>query len=193
MDAFRYYLALLVVMGVPGALAFWFSIHPFVTFWRKAGVRQTYIVHVGLLVVVAASVFRLRKTLLASEFGTQPILAAVAVGAYSLAFAVALRRRKGLSKQQLIGLPELAPARTDSRLVTEGIYSRVRHPRYLELLLSLLGHALLTNYLAVYVALGVCLTAFPVIIWMEEKELRRRFGKDYELYCARVPRLIPKL
>jgi protein-S-isoprenylcysteine O-methyltransferase Ste14 len=95
--------------------------------------------------------------------------------------------------KQLVGLPELAPQRPDNRLVTSGIYSRVRHPRYLELLLFLLGHALLTNYLAVYVTLVACLAGFPVLIWMEEKELRERFGKDHESYCARVPRWIPRL
>jgi protein-S-isoprenylcysteine O-methyltransferase Ste14 len=192
MDAFRYYLTLLVVMGVPGAFVFWFSIHPFVTFWRKAGVRWTYAVHIGLLLSVAAVAFRLRDVLLEHEFGTQPVLIAGAVAVYIVAFLVAFQRRKGLSNQQLVGLPELAPGRPDNRLVTEGIYSRVRHPRYLELLLLMVGHALLTNYLASYVALGVCLAGFPLVIWMEEKELRVRFGRDHELYCARVPRLIPK-
>lgn len=193
MDAFRYYLALLVVMGVPGALAFWFSIHPFVGFWRRVGVRPAYIFHFGLLLLVAGAVFRLRARLLESEFGTQPILIAVALGVYALAFAVAWQRRKDLSKQQLLGLPELAPDRADNRLVTEGVYSRVRHPRYIELTLFLVGHALWTNYAAVYAALVLWLAAVPAIIWMEERELRGRFGKEYELYCARVPRLIPKL
>jgi protein-S-isoprenylcysteine O-methyltransferase Ste14 len=196
MDAFRYYLALLVVMGVPGAIAFWFSIHPFVEFWRRAGLRQAYIFHISLLLLAAAAVFRWRSTLLQTDFGAQPVLIAAALVIYVLAFAVALQRRKGLSKQQLVGLPELAPGRSDNRLITAGIYSRVRHPRYLELSLFLLGHALVSNYLAVYVALGVwlaALPALPVIVGMEEKELRRRFGKQHESYCARVPRLIPKL
>ena len=192
MNEFRYYLALLVVMGVPGAFAFWFSIHPFVEFWRRVGVRWTYIFHSGLLLAVAAVMFHLRETLLKREFGTQTALIAAAIAVYVVAFSVAFERRKGLSKQQLVGLPEVAPERADNRLITQGIYSHVRHPRYLELLLVLLGHALLTNYLAVYVALGVCLAGFPIVIWMEERELRQRFGKDHELYCARVPRLIPK-
>jgi steroid 5-alpha reductase family enzyme len=192
MDDFRYILALLVVMGVPGAFAFWFSIHPFVRYWRKVGVRWTYLFHTALLVAVMAAVFQLREPLLGREFGTQPVLIAASAAVYAVAFSVAFERRKGLSKQQLIGLPEIAPERTDSRLITAGIYSRVRHPRYLELLLILLGHALLTNYLAVYGALGMCLAGFPLIIWMEEKELRQRFGKDHEAYCEQVPRLIPK-
>lgn len=192
MDALRYYLALLVVMGVPGAFVFWFSIHPFVRFWRKVGVRWTYVIQIGLILAVALAAFQMRQALLAVDFGAQPVLLAASAAVYVLAFVVALQRRKGLGVKQLIGLPELAPQRPDNRLVTDGIYSRVRHPRYLELLLFLLGHALLTNYLALYVTLGICLAGFPVLIRMEEKELRERFGKDHELYCARVPRLIPK-
>lgn len=192
MDEFRYFLALLVVMGAPGAFAFWFSIHPFVKFWRRVGVLGTYVFHVALLVAVATAVFRFRRALLARDFGTHSLLMIAAMAVYVVAFSVAFERRKGLSKKQLVGLPEIDPRRADSRLITEGIYSRVRHPRYLELLLVLCGHALLSNYLAVYVALAVCLAGFPIIIWMEEKELRQRFGKDHELYCERVPRLIPK-
>lgn len=192
MNAFRYYLALLVVMGVPGVFVFWFSIHPFVKFWRKLGVRGTYVIHIGLILAVALAAFQMRQALLAVDFGTQPLLLAASVAVYGLAFAVALQRRKGLGVKQLVGLPELALERPDNRLVTGGIYSRIRHPRYLELLLFLLGHALLTNYLALYVTLGVCLAGFAVLIRMEEKELRQRFGKDHELYCARVPRWIPR-
>jgi protein-S-isoprenylcysteine O-methyltransferase Ste14 len=179
-------------MGVPGAFAFWFSIHPFIEFWRRVGVRWTYVFHVALLVAVAVFAFVLRDVLLTREFGTQPLLLGASIAVYFVAFRVAFERRKGLSKKQLIGLPEIAPERADNRLITEGIYSRIRHPRYIELLLVLLGHALLTNYLAIYIALGVCLAGFPAIIWMEERELRRRFGKDHELYCEQVPRLIPK-
>lgn len=192
MDEFRYFLALLVVMGVPGAFAYWFSIHPFVKFWRRVGVFWTYVFHVALLLVVAFAVFQIRGVLLAREFGTHSLLVVASMAVYVVAFSVAFERRKGLSKKQLVGLPELDPQRPDSRLITEGIYSRVRHPRYLELLLVLCGHALLSNYLAVYVALAVCLAGFPVIIWMEEKELRERFGKAHEQYCEQVPRLIPK-
>jgi protein-S-isoprenylcysteine O-methyltransferase Ste14 len=144
-----------------------------------------------MILAVGVVVFQLRETLLRARFGPQPVLMAVAVVVYVLAIGVALQRRKGLAVAQLVGLPELAPHRADSRLSTSGIYSRVRHPRYLELLLFLLGHALLTNYLAVYVALGVCLAGFPVIVYFEEKELRERFGRQHELYCARVPRFIP--
>jgi len=32
-----------------------------------------------------------------------------------------------------------------------------------------------------------------IIVLLEEKELKERFGHDYEEYCRRVPRYIPKI
>ena len=57
--------------------------------------------------------------------------------------------------------------------------------------LALLGWALIANYLAPYgvVALGT-VTIYGVVL-LEEKELRDRFGKEYEDYCRCVPRFFP--
>jgi len=80
------------------------------------------------------------------------------------------------------------------RLVTEGIYRRVRHPMYLALLLYSLGQALvLPNWVAgpsYLVAFGLL---FALRVGPEERMMREEFGKDYEAYVARTKRLIPGL
>jgi len=80
------------------------------------------------------------------------------------------------------------------RLVTEGIYRRVRHPMYLALLLYSLGQALvLPNWVAgpsYLVAFGLL---FALRVGPEERMMREEFGKDYEAYMARTKRLIPGL
>jgi protein-S-isoprenylcysteine O-methyltransferase Ste14 len=78
-------------------------------------------------------------------------------------------------------------------LVTDGIYSVIRHPSYLGLLLSSLGWGL-----AFRSAVGVVLTALllpPLFarIRAEERLLRSQFGVEYENYCARTSRLLPGL
>jgi protein-S-isoprenylcysteine O-methyltransferase Ste14 len=78
-------------------------------------------------------------------------------------------------------------------LVTGGIYSRIRNPSYLGLLVMSLGWAL-----AFRSGVGVLLAALivpPLVarIRSEEKLLRAHFGKEYEAYCARTWRLIPGL
>ena len=69
----------------------------------------------------------------------------------------------------------------------------MRHPRYLQLSLALLGYVLVANYLAGYVIWLVWLPAMYVMILFEDRELRERFGAEHEEYSREVPRLIPEL
>jgi protein-S-isoprenylcysteine O-methyltransferase Ste14 len=191
-DNIRYYLALFVVMIFPVAFSFWFSIHPFIRYWRKLGAGRTYAIHFTAMGVIAAGLFVVRRKLLSVEFGANPILIGFAFLIFVSAFAVALRLKKEIGWKVLLGLPEVVPHRYNTRLVTTGLYSHVRHPRYVEALSGALACALFTNYLAVYVIFVLFLVGFPLIIRLEEKELGERFGEEYEEYCRRVPRFVPR-
>jgi protein-S-isoprenylcysteine O-methyltransferase Ste14 len=192
MDAFRHVLTLLMLMFMPGAVLFWFLVHPFIRFWRRLGLRRASAIHYTLLAAFAVGVFLLRKTLLAVDFGTNPVLIAVAVP--MLAASIVLRRKisRHLRFSTLGGVPELAPDRHPQPLLTEGIYSRIRHPRYLEVLLLMASLALIANNLASYVNWIIGIPSVLVIVRLEERELRDRFGAEYEAYCARVPRFVPR-
>jgi protein-S-isoprenylcysteine O-methyltransferase Ste14 len=78
------------------------------------------------------------------------------------------------------------------RLVTRGVYGRIRHPMYTGLLLYSVGQALvLPNYVAglfpvVTMALLVALRIGP-----EERMMLDEFGKDYQKYVALTKRLLP--
>ncbi len=92
--------------------------------------------------------------------------------------------------------------RVDDGLVTEGPYGLVRHPQFL----SAIGITLFTTLLfdpAKFFYVGdayplslsanwVFLTvAFWVLSILEDQELAAHFGKEYEEYGQRVPRLFP--
>lgn len=80
------------------------------------------------------------------------------------------------------------------RLVTGGFYNHTRNPMYFGNLLLLVGLAIGVNswlMLAIGVPLAVLLHVG--IIAAEEDFLRRKFGAEYEEYCRRVPRLVPRL
>jgi protein-S-isoprenylcysteine O-methyltransferase Ste14 len=192
MDAVRYYLALLLVILMPGAFVFWFSIHPFVRFWRRVGTRWTYPIHYAMMAVVAVALFQWREAILAIDYGTNLILIGLSVPIYVLAVIVAKERRKQLGMRRLLGYPELDPQRYPSTLVTEGIYRRIRHPRYVEMLLFLLAHALLANYLATYAVFLISWLGILIVVQLEERELIERFGEEYVRYCERVPRFVPR-
>jgi protein-S-isoprenylcysteine O-methyltransferase Ste14 len=88
------------------------------------------------------------------------------------------------------GLVAIQPGHT---LVTSGVYSVIRHPSYLGLLVNSLGWAL-----AFRSGVGVLLTAFtipPLLVRIRAEEvlLRTQFGADYDAYRARTSRLIPGL
>jgi protein-S-isoprenylcysteine O-methyltransferase Ste14 len=88
------------------------------------------------------------------------------------------------------GLVAIQPGHT---LVTGGVYSVIRHPSYLGLLVNSLGWAL-----AFRSGVGVVLTLLlipPVFarIRAEEALLRTEFGGAYDAYRARTWRLIPGL
>lgn len=88
------------------------------------------------------------------------------------------------------GLVAIQPGHT---LVTNGVYSVIRHPSYLGLLVSSLGWGL-----AFRSGVGVLLTALTILpllarIRAEEALLRTQFGADYDAYRARTSRLIPWL
>jgi protein-S-isoprenylcysteine O-methyltransferase Ste14 len=192
MNTFRHCLTLLMLMFMPGAVLFWFLVHPFVRFWRRIGLRRTMAINYTVLAAFAAGVLLLRRTLLAVDFGTNPVLIAAAVPI--LAASIVLRRRisRHLRFKTLGGLPELAPESHPQPLLTEGIYSHIRHPRYLEVLLVMAALTLVANNLASYVNWIVGVPSVLVIVRLEERELRDRFGAEYDAYCARVPRFVPR-
>lgn len=77
-------------------------------------------------------------------------------------------------------------------LVTQGIYSKVRHPGYLAELMAFAGIAVAFNHpLTSIPAFVMPLGAFLYRIGIEERMLKDGFGEAYEAYSRRTSRLIP--
>jgi protein-S-isoprenylcysteine O-methyltransferase Ste14 len=82
--------------------------------------------------------------------------------------------------------------REQHRLITQGVYRRIRHPMYTALLLYSAGQALvIPNWLAgpsYLVAFGIL---FACRVGAEEAMMRAQFGDEYEAYMSRTQRLAP--
>ncbi len=102
-----------------------------------------------------------------------------------------MKREFGL--RVLVGIPQLAPDPGAGKLVTTGIYAHLRHPRYVQVGLGLAAIALFANYLAVYLTLAAYFPLVYLVVLLEERELRERFGEEYERYSREVPRFVPRL
>jgi protein-S-isoprenylcysteine O-methyltransferase Ste14 len=192
MNAVRYYLALLLISFAPPTFLFWLSIHPFVRFWRRLGLRLALGINYAGLLVLGALIFMFCKPVLSVEYGTNPVLIGLAMPLLVVSGAMRRRVSKHLRFAILTGIPELAPEQHGTALLTEGLYSRMRHPRYVQACLALAAYTLICNYLATYVLFLTMLVIILLLVPMEERELRQRFGTEYEAYCARVPRFIPR-
>lgn len=192
MDGIRHGLALLLWVAFPPALLFWLLLHPFVRFWRRLGPLATYALLGSLVVAGMAGLYTLRARALAVDLGTHPALVAAGIVLLAAAAAARWRIERELTTRVLLGLPELAPARHPSALVTTGPYAVLRHPRYAQLTLALLGWALLSNHLVSYLIFGLWLPVLWATVRLEERELRDRFGAEWDAYARRVPRFLPR-
>lgn len=80
------------------------------------------------------------------------------------------------------------------RLVLRGPFRWMRNPMYLADVLIIAGGGLLLEASILLVYAATLWAALHVLVVVrEEPRLRRAFGRAYEVYCARVPRWIPRL
>jgi protein-S-isoprenylcysteine O-methyltransferase Ste14 len=82
--------------------------------------------------------------------------------------------------------------RDQHRLITRGVYRRIRHPMYAALFLYGVGQALaLPNWIAgpsYLVAFGIL---YACRVGAEERMMLAQFGDDYVAYMTRTKRLVP--
>ena len=85
------------------------------------------------------------------------------------------------------GIP--VPTEQPKQLVTQGLYKFIRNPMYLAAFSILLGEFLLFGRLLLFFYFLISIPAFHFnVIYREEPELKRRFGKKYIQYTEKVPR-----
>jgi protein-S-isoprenylcysteine O-methyltransferase Ste14 len=87
----------------------------------------------------------------------------------------------------------LVAIQRNHRLQTTGVYSVIRHPSYLGLLVSSLGWALAFRSGIGVVLVGLLLIPLLGRIKAEEDLLASQFGAEYEDFRARTWRMIPGL
>jgi len=94
----------------------------------------------------------------------------------------------------LLGRGTPAPIDPPKKLVVVGPYRVVRNPMYWAVLYVMLGEALVFRSVPL-AEIGCAFFVFTMLFVMlyEEPILREKFGAEYDAYCRRVPRWIPRL
>lgn len=156
---------------------------------RSVGVREIGIMMMsltGLGIIPAIYVVGA-----APAFASYPFHAMQAVLGTVL-FAAALwlfhRTHKDLGRNWSVTLE----VRDQHKLVTHGVYNRVRHPMYAAFWLWALAQAfLLPNWIAGAAGLVGFGTLFLLRVGREERLMIETFGDDYRKYMERTARIVP--
>lgn len=88
---------------------------------------------------------------------------------------------------------EIKKALKADRLITTGLYSRIRNPMYASHIFFIMpGVCLLINDIKTLLSILLTVFIFLILIPGEEKNLEDNFGSEYLRYKARTSRLLPK-
>ncbi len=179
-------IALITLILWPVVPLFWVPVRCMPRFFKRLGFL-TYVLPCVTWLPVAYLVYLYRTFLLGFRISLQPVVGIG--GALILVTGIALQIWTLLLLRfpVIMGMPEVK-AKVRGELVTGGPFSVVRHPTYVSHTLMLLGVFLMTGVAATGAAALVdLLIANVIIIPLEERELAKRFGDEYERYRQRVP------
>lgn len=166
--------------------------------WSRAGVVQAFIIAFyaemygfPLTIYFLARFFGLDMkwgeggNLWAHIFGTQVAhLVAMIIG-YIIVFAGAMLVADGWRR--------IHQARKEERLVTDGVYSRMRHPQYTGLFVIVFGEGIVHWPTIVSVAaFPIIVLAYTLLARKEERQMVEKFGDEYREYRRHVPMFIPR-
>lgn len=171
---------------------FWLLVHPAVRFWRRHPRACYYGVGPSAWLLVAVVLLAPRSWWLEERFARHPLLAVAGGVLIATDFWLIRQLERRAGWRVLVGLPELGLRSGTVPVVATGIYARLRHPRYLGMMLSWAGAVLLSGstrllwLVAGFTVLAVLATK------LEERELLNRLGAAYADYRRRVPRFIPR-
>lgn len=166
--------------------------------WTRVGVLQAFIVAFyaemygfPLTIYFLARFFGLDVAwveggnLWAQLFGTPTAHIVAMVIGYAIIFAGATLVADGWRR--------IYRARREERLVTDGVYARMRHPQYTGLFLIVFGEGIVHwPTIVSVVAFPVIVVAYTLLARKEERQMLERFGDEYREYQQCVPMFIPR-
>jgi len=77
------------------------------------------------------------------------------------------------------------------RLVTEGIYSRVRHPQYVGIFLITIGFLIQWPSITTLIMWPILTYAYYRLSMKEERSMEEKYGREFLEYKERVPAFVP--
>ncbi len=125
-----------------------------------------------------------------ADYAVQPPLTVLGLVAAVAALVMFRLTHKALGRNWSVSLQ----LKDDHKLITHGIYSRIRHPMYSAFWLMAIAQALLLpNLVAGLAGIVGFGTLYLLRVGHEERLMIEGFGAEYEAYMQRTGRLWPRL
>ena len=187
MRLFRYIALTVFFLDLPVPI-YWFILHPFTNFWRR-NIRAAFW-FAGLFSWTAGAIFvTLFRHRLLAESNSSSLAAIVAIPLISADFVLLFYSDKCLGHEKLVGHAELSGK---SELTISGLYKYIRHPRYTGMICAMIGASILAHTEFAWTVFAIWLVGVLFSIFLEEREMHRRFGLAYEEYSRVTPRFLPR-
>jgi len=189
-DWLRFGLAVMLWATIPAGIAYWLLVHGFVDYWRRVGPAPTWLVVIPACLLIMAGFWRWGGGIVErSDLGTNMGLFGGGVLLWGISVILDRRSREHLDTATMLGVTEVSGG---TELLDRGLYGRVRHPRYLSLILGAVGWAMMANHGASYLMVAALIPGVWLVVAVEEQELVARLGDAYREYRQRVPAMIPR-
>lgn len=125
-----------------------------------------------------------------ADYAFQPALAVLGILAAVAALIMFRLTHKALGRNWSVSLQ----LKDGHKLITDGVYSKVRHPMYTAFWLMALAQALLLpNFVAGFAGIIGFGTLYLLRVKPEEELMLKGFGAEYQAYMERTGRILPKL
>ena len=155
---------------------------------RKGALEVALLVLVGVGVLLLPLLFTATRVLSFADYPLTPSAFVSGIGAIAVWLWLFYRSHADLGTNWSVTLQ----VRENHRLITSGIYARVRHPMYAALFANAVAQALLlANWIAGPAMLVTFSLMFALRVGPEERMLLERFGDEYAAYAKRTKRLVP--
>ena len=167
-------------------------IHGLVPLWKRMG-DASYVIYLVYWVLVDLLILPYVGDLAALRFKPFQLDFVSVIGLFIVLFGFFF----GYWTTRTLGLiafsmrPELSPEKVTADLIISGPYCYLRHPFYFTEWILLFGFSLVTGSTVMLGLLAAAILIDPIVTFLEEKDLKERFGENFSVYQKKVPRLIP--
>jgi protein-S-isoprenylcysteine O-methyltransferase Ste14 len=186
------YIALFYLVLLLWIPFYWLVFHAALRFWRRWGNRAFWVA-LPVWLIFAAGIIIARHGLFASRMERNALTWMAGGVLFLVASWLDVQTRHAFGWRRLAGLAELNPQHRLCGVIRDGIYARVRHPRYLLYMLMVLSMAFLTGAPAIFLLAFLNILMYQILAPLEERELLGQYGPQYKEYQRMVPRFVPHL